>query len=67
MATLSTSSGNPMIFSPFNENITKIVNSNATGVKTETLGINFEKYHSLPFQLRKIRFDIKPAAKGIPR
>jgi hypothetical protein len=51
IATRITSRGNPIIFSPFNENITKIVNSNATGVNNETFGINLVKYQSLPFHV----------------
>ena len=41
MATLITSKGNSIIFSPFSENITKMVNNNAIGVSHAAYGINF--------------------------
>ena len=49
MATRSTSKGRRTIVSPFNENITKMVNSRATKVSGLILGTNFFSYHSLFF------------------
>ncbi len=62
-----TSNGSWMIFSPFKENITKMVNSKATGVKTEIRGMNLPKYHSSLFVFRKIALESKPPKKGIPK
>ena len=66
-AILMTSIGILTIYSPFKENMTKIVNSNAIKVIGLILGINFFSYHSLPFNFSIENLVIMPPKKGIPR
>ena len=53
------------INSPFNENMTTIVNNNAIKVIGEIVGMNFLVYHSSPFAFTNINLLNKPAKKGM--
>ena len=53
--------------SPLRENITIIVNSNATRVIGLILGINLPSYQVLPLALMRVNLVSMPPKKGIPR
>jgi len=63
----TTSNGILIMYSPFNENITIIVNRSAIRVKGLIFGINLVLYHSLSFARIKINLVRKPVMNGIPR
>ena len=52
---------------PFKLNINTMVNNNAIKVIGLMAGMNFELYHSSPFNLTKEYLDKNPAAKGSPK
>jgi hypothetical protein len=53
-----TSSGILTIYSPLRENMTRMVNSNATRVSGLILGTNFVWYHSLVFMRIRMKLEL---------
>ncbi|OPY13990.1 MAG: hypothetical protein A4E69_01412 [Syntrophus sp. PtaB.Bin138] len=67
MATRTTSMGSSTMYSPFRENMTRMVKRRAIRVMGLILGINFSSYHTCPLIFRPTNREIMPAIKGIPR
>ena len=67
MAITKTSIGISTISSPFKENITIMVNSNAISVSGEMVGINLLVYQSSPLSFTNIKRDKIPSTNGMPK
>ena len=67
IAILITSSGSRTMYSPFNENISTIVNKRAISVRGLTRGTKLCSYHCPPFAQTSIVRVRNPAMNGIPR
>ena len=55
------------MYSPFRENMTRMVKSRAIKVIGLILGMNFCSYHSRPNVYKPMSLERTPAMKGIPR